>query len=252
MSRIDTAAGMVAATPMLVLLVLLLVVAATARWSYRCCQARDRPCRPGWWAVVSVAAGIVFLVLALATRRDGVLVQFDHALASALSLSISPPSLWLLSWITHLGDRTLLTILAVAMTAALLWRRRWTLACLCAVVTGVGGLLTTGMKHTFQRARPEHLHGYVYEMGWSFPSGHASAAMAVYGIACFLALRILPARWHEIGLVGAATLICAIGASRVFLQVHYFSDVMAGFALSLAWMSLCLAVMGWVRLRRRH
>src|SRR3546814_6363795 len=104
------------------------------------------------------------------------------------------------------------------MTAVLLWGRQWGLAVACAVATGGAGALNQALKHLFQRIRPEHVHGYVSADGWSFPSGHASAALAVYGFACYLALRTLPMRWHLPCLAAATALITAIGASRVLLQ----------------------------------
>jgi len=198
--------------------------------------------RPVWvcWSVAA-GAGSAFLVLAMAMSLGGGLVELDDALASALSLSMPPSLLWLLSWFTYLGDRNLLTVIAVGMTAGLLWRRLWGLALACAVVTGGAGALNQALKQLFQRVRPEYVHGYANADGWSFPSGHASAALAVYGFACYLALRSLPVRWHVPCLATAAALIAAIGVSRVLLQVHYLSDVIAGFALSLAWLALCLA-----------
>lgn len=200
--------------------------------------------RPGaiWWAL-SIVMGLFFLILAAQVGRDGALRQLDSQLASSLSVSIPPLWLWFLSCFTYLGNRDFLAGVAVTLTATLLLRREWRVAIVCIVVTGGGGLLTTVMKHTFQRMRPEHVHGYVYETGWSFPSGHAAASMAVYGFACYLILRVLPARWHRLCLVAVVILICAIAVSRVLLQVHYLSDVMAGIALSLSWLSLWLGVL---------
>ena len=97
------------------------------------------------------------------------------------------------------------------------------------------------LKHGFQRLRPDFEHGYTAVVGWSF-SGHASAAMAVYGTACYLVWRLAPAAWHKPGLALAAALVAAIGLSRVLLQVHFASDVAAGWAISLAWMILCVGL----------
>jgi len=234
-------AAWVAAHPLLIFLAAPLAAGGGA-WLLGRRYGQRSGARPAWacWGVAA-GAGLVFLGVAAAMSRRAGLVDLDVALASALSLSMPPALLWLLSWFTYLGDRNLLTIIAVAMTAALLWRGRWRLALACAIVTGGAGALNYAFKHLFQRVRPEHVHGYAAADGWSFPSGHASAALAVYGFACYLLLRRTPARWHPHCLAGAAALITAIGASRVLLQVHYFSDVVAGFAASLAWLALCLA-----------
>lgn len=187
------------------------------------------------------AALALFLVLAFAIESEGRVVAFDRALANSLSLSMSMPLLWLLSWFTYLGDRTFLTGVSVLMTLFLLWRGDWRLALVCAVATGVGGALNWLLKHAFERVRPEHDHGYASAAGWSFPSGHSSAAMAVYGMACYLLWRLAPPAWRLPGVALLAALIMAIGLSRILLQVHFASDVLAGFAVSLAWLALCVA-----------
>ena len=243
----DACIDWVAAHPLLIFLAVPAAAGACAGWLGHH-LGRRAGSRPAWvcWGVAA-GAGAVFLGLAAAMSLRAGLVDLDNALAARLSLSMPPPLLWLLSWFTHLGDRGLLTVIAVGITAALLWRRQWSLALACAIVTGGAGALNQAFKQLFQRLRPEYVHGYANADGWSFPSGHASAALAVYGFACYLAMRILPPRWHVPCLAGAAALIVAIGVSRVLLQVHYFSDVVAGFALSLTWLALCLA--GAERLR---
>ncbi|MBB1596036.1 phosphatase PAP2 family protein [Achromobacter sp. UMC46] len=185
---------------------------------------------------------LLFMGLAMAVRHQGGIVAFDGALAAALSMSMDTSLLWVLSWFTYLGDRDFLTVLSVLMTLYLLWTGWWRLAAFCAIATGVGGAINTLLKHTFERVRPEHDHGYATVAGWSFPSGHASAAMAVYGTACYLVWRLAPPAWRWPCVAVAGALIMAIGLSRILLQVHFASDVLAGFAVSLAWLSVCVAV----------
>lgn len=207
---------------------------------------------PGGRAVLFAATIAVslstFLMLALAVERRGPVVAFDDALANALSMSMSTSLLWLLSWFTYLGDRTLLTVFGVLMTVGLLWNRLWGLALFCAVATGLGGALNWLLKHTFERVRPEHVHGYASATGWSFPSGHSSAAMAVYGTACYLLWRLAPPAWRMPCVALMAALIMAIGLSRILLQVHFASDVAAGLAVSQGWLAICIAVVERSRL----
>lgn len=187
------------------------------------------------------AAVLIFVAFAWAVHSEGRVVAFDGALANALSMSMDPSLLWLLSWFTYLGDRNFLTVLSVAMTLYLLWTGWWRLAAFCAITTGLGGALNWVLKHSIERVRPEHDHGFVAATGWSFPSGHASAAMAVYGTACYLVWRLAPAPWRWPCVAVAAALIMAIGLSRILLQVHFASDVAAGFAVTLAWLAVCVA-----------
>ena len=197
--------------------------------------------RSALFAATALAAFGTFLALALAVDSRGTIVAFDSALADALSMSMSTSMLWLLSWITYLGDRNLLTVFSVLMTLGLLWRGMWQLALFCAITTGLGGALNWLLKHTFERVRPEHDHGYAMASGWSFPSGHSSAAMAVYGTACYLMWRLAPPAWRMPCVAGMTALIVAIGLSRILLQVHFASDVVAGLAVSLGWLVLCVA-----------
>jgi membrane-associated phospholipid phosphatase len=194
------------------------------------------------FAAATCAAFALFLALAISVQRQGTVVAFDSALANALSMSMSTALLWLLSWFTYLGDRNFLTGLSVLMTLYLLWRGLWPLALFCAVATGLGGALNWLLKHTFERVRPDHEHGYVNAVGWSFPSGHSSASMAVYGVACYLLWRLAPPAWRTPCVAFMAALIMAIGLSRILLQVHFASDVMAGLSVSLGWLALCVAV----------
>jgi len=207
----------------------------------RCGLSLPGRSRAAFFMTGTCAALALFLVLAFAIESEGAVVTFDRALASSLSMSMSTPLLWLLSWFTYLGDRKFLTGISVLMTLFLLWRGDWRLALVCAVATGVGGALNWLLKHVFQRVRPEHDHGYASVAGWSFPSGHSSAAMAVYGMACYLLWRLAPPAWRLPGIALLAALIMAIGLSRILLQVHFASDVLAGFAVSLAWLALCVA-----------
>ena len=212
----------------------LLFARGCLRWSPR----RRAAC----FALGTCASFALFFVLAYAVGRPGAVVAFDRALAAALSMSMSMPLLWLLSWFTYLGDRTFLTIIAVLMTLFLLWGRQWRLAVFCAVATGLGGALNWLLKHSFERVRPDHDHGYATAVGWSFPSGHSSAAMAVYGTACYLLWKLAPPAWRLPAVAMLAALVMAIGLSRILLQVHFASDVAAGFAVSLGWLAVCVAV----------
>jgi len=219
-----------------------LLAGAAAFWGMRAYVGRPRRARHAIYASSLAVWLLLFLGLAMAVQRQGDIVAFDGALADALSMTMDTSLLWLLSWFTYLGDRNFLTVLSVLMTLYLLWTGWWRLAAFCAIATGVGGAINWLLKHTFERVRPEHDHGYATVGGWSFPSGHASAAMAVYGTACYLVWRLAPPAWRWPCVAVSAALIMAIGLSRILLQVHFASDVVAGLAVSLAWLSVCVAV----------
>jgi undecaprenyl-diphosphatase len=195
-----------------------------------------------YWGLV-VFAVFLFAFLAAAVEQQGAIVQFDTALARAFAVAAPTELYGWLARLTRLGDRNLLAIFAGCVMLILLYQRRWVLAAGWVATLAGGGALNWALKHSFQRLRPEPIHGYVTVQGWSFPSGHASSAVAVYGILCYLTLRLLPAPWRGVCLFAAVWLITAIGLSRVILQAHYLSDVVAGFAITFAWLAVCVVVM---------
>lgn len=136
---------------------------------------------------------------------------------------------WFLT-ITNLGSPLVITILSILLTVYLVFRGKWRDALFldgCVITTWwVMGRL----KELLARPRPsgEHL---AYATGFSFPSGHAMVSTAFYGFLAYLALRFIPGRSGRIIASILIILIFLIGISRVYLNVHYFSDVVAGFLL---------------------
>ncbi|WP_313622213.1 phosphatase PAP2 family protein [Achromobacter sp.] len=237
----DAYAAWAAAHALQLFFVLPVLAGGVALLFMQCYRRLSANGRTALFATTACVSFALFLVLALAVEHRGMVVAFDGALANALSMTMSTSMLWLLSWFTYLGDRNLLTVVSVLMTLGLLWRGRWQFAVFCAIATGLGGALNWLLKHTFERVRPLHDHGYVIATGWSFPSGHSSAAMAVYGTACYLMWRLAPPAWRLPCVAVMAALIMAIGLSRILLQVHFASDVVAGLSVSLCWLTLCVA-----------
>jgi membrane-associated phospholipid phosphatase len=141
--------------------------------------------------------------------------------------------------ITFLGN--FVTLLAVTLVAvAILWRRRERTDALFVALAFVGAqVLSNGMKLGFRRERPFFPDPLATESTFSFPSGHALVSIAVYGAIALVLARQLPSPGQQALLVaGTAVLVLAIGFSRLYLGVHFLSDVLAGFAAGIAWLSL--------------
>lgn len=202
---------------------------------------------------ILVGAGIVFAEMAGALDAGDAVGRFDVALTQALRLQLSAATLRVFALVTHLGDTRTLTALCIVVAAVLVWcgQRALTLAWVLAVAGN--GALNNLLKSVFERVRPEHDHGFlVADGGWSFPSGHSSGSVAAYGMLAYVILRFVSMRWQLPLLLLAAAVAFTTGVSRVFLQVHYASDVLAGFASGLAWLTICMAVAEWWRVRRRE
>lgn len=199
---------------------------------------------------VAVVACVGFVEIADEIGVDEDLGRFDVALSAALSQHASAEQLRIFAVVTQLGDKRFLMPLAAAVAVLMLFRRRWVLMATWAIATAGGGLLNVALKALFARSRPEHLHGFASADGWSFPSGHSSGAFIVYGLLAYLLVINTASRWHLPVATIAMTLIVVVGFSRVILQVHYFSDVLGGFAFGAAWVAAWIA--GLEAFHRRH
>ena len=143
--------------------------------------------------------------------------------------------------ITALG--TAVVVLAVVGISALflfLTHHRYS-AGLLLVSTGGGIVLNSLLKLGFQRPRPDVIEWGTHAMSSSFPSGHAMSAAIAYGTVGWLAARLAPGRRSRLAiLLVAALLVVLISLSRIWLGVHYPSDVLAGFLVGIAWAGFCM------------
>jgi membrane-associated phospholipid phosphatase len=201
--------------------------------------------RLGVALVVSAAAG--FAVTAYVTG-NGAFAQADQAFLDALHASMPARVVKHFAWITWFGDARTLALLCVGTVAALLDCDEPALACGLAVAVGGNGLLNTAMKHAFERMCPQHEVTLPLGHGLCFPSGHTSGAVVAYGMLAYVLMRTLPQRWHLPVLMSATALVFTVGWSRVFVEAHFPSDVLAAFASGIAWLALVvLFTESWLR-----
>lgn len=204
------------------------------------------------WALVCAAALAAFAGLARQVMADAPpawLVALD-GWAGGYRQAIPAWAMEGVAALTHLGDVATLTVLAALVALALAWRRRWLAAGWWLLAVIGNGLLVRWTKQVFGRARPDA--PYLEVHGYSFPSGHAMSALAVYGLLCVMLWRWQPAPPQGAAVpaeagraqpaarrlaVALALLAAAVGGSRVWLGVHYASDVIAGWLLALAWLA---------------
>lgn len=151
---------------------------------------------------------------------------------------------------TALGSVTLVSW-AVAVAVIPLWRggdRRGALQ-LIAAMMGVA-LWTFLTKNLFSRERPDMVYRLLEVQGYSFPSGHSSSASALYvTLALVLARHVRSVRGRTWVFVGCGAMALLIGASRVYLGVHYPSDVVSGLSFGAGWALLLAAAFEWRRTR---
>lgn len=202
-------------------------------------------------AIVLIGVG-VFGVLASLLAAGGIQGWSDQAFTEVLRAATPATALQVFATLTHLGDTTTLTALCIAIAFALIAFGRHGLAFSWVFAMAGSGLLIKALKQVFGRVRPLNSEGFVLEHGFSFPSGHSSGAVVAYGMMTYLALRLLPIGWHLPALLVTVALAVTIGASRLFLGVHFASDVIAGFASGTAWLALCITGSEYIHWRYRQ
>ena len=193
--------------------------------------------------VISLAGLWVFAGVTEDVIHHDPLTQFDVALLDWLHARATATGYAVFNAISLLGSPVMLTILALAVALLLAARREWiVLAGWLAAFAG-GGLLDVVLKLVIRRPRPPGAAAFLQHFSWSFPSGHAMASLIGYGMLAYvLTLLWIHHRSAQIAVVlGAALLIIAIGFSRLYLGVHYFSDVVGGYAAGVLWLSACIS-----------
>ena len=138
--------------------------------------------------------------------------------------------------LTLIGTPVGIGILVLIVSVLLAFRNRYRWAAYLIVTTTVGGLLNLQLKSYFARARPELAEALRNAHGYSFPSGHAMGSAVCFAALAYLAVRTIP-RWrHRAAAIAfAGTMILAISGSRIYLGVHWISDVGAGICAGLIW-----------------
>lgn len=178
---------------------------------------------------------------------EGETHALDLAVLRALRVEGQPQTLIGPHWlhvaatdVTALGSVTVLGLIILLAFALLASLRRWSEGALLLAGAGGGLLISQGLKRVFGRERPELAYRAVEAVNASFPSGHAMLSAVV-----FLTLGVLTARFADrrrvrvLAMSAAVLLSLLVGASRVYLGVHWASDVLAGWCVGAAWAMAC-------------
>jgi undecaprenyl-diphosphatase len=200
--------------------------------------------------------GVAFLLLLVIFNKlasevlEGDTQSFDKKILFAfrnpadLSRPIGPR--WLVSGaldITALGSATVLGLTVFAVAGFLLLQGLWRRALFVTVASCGGWFINTALKQLFQRPRPDIVPHLREVMTMSFPSGHALQSAVVYLTLGALSMHIAQRRLTKLYCMSVAMLATAlVGTSRVYLGVHYPTDVLAGWLIGLSWALLCWMV----------
>lgn len=204
----------------------------------------------GWVAFVLTLAGLGKVVDEV--FRESRPVAGDLALLRLVQGWQDPSLTRLMTGLTELASLRFVALAALAMILVLVARRRWVDGVTTAVVTAGGGILVELLKLVFHRPRPSLFPPLLAETGYSFPSGHALVAFSFYGLLAYLLLRGGRTAPRKLGAALLLLLIGLIGLSRIYLGVHWPTDVLGGWVTGGAWLSACLLISEELRKRSRR
>ena len=181
----------------------------------------------------------VFYVIAKEVTSSDIL-SFDQTIIDFIQSYISDDLTKWVERVTFFGSVFFLAAAIGIITVLLIWRKKYALAIFFLSVNGIGALLNKLLKWFFKRERPDILP-VIIEKGYSFPSGHSMGSLIFYGSCAYLCIHILKSTGRKISAyVIAALFILSIGVSRIYLGVHYPTDVVGGFTIGIAYSAVCI------------
>lgn len=202
--------------------------------------------------VIMLMAVLVFGHIAEDVITTDAIVTLDLQIAAWFHAHARPALTAFFLVLTDLHSTPGVLVLSLLFTLLLVRKRAWDWVRCMALAVPLGMLLNVLLKHIFQRARPSFEHPLLSLTTYSFPSGHTAAATLLYGVVG--AYLVCNCRgWRRLlVVVWAVGMVALVGLSRIYLGVHYFSDVIAAIASSTGWLAVVLtAVMTW-RKRQAH
>jgi undecaprenyl-diphosphatase len=193
--------------------------------------------------LVAIAGTIGFAALAEVVR-EGYTQHFDTAVLRWLGAHHTPTLTTIMTEVTPLGTGVVV-LTVVGITTAFLWHTEHKHSARMLLAATAGNILLNNvLKLFFDRARPSVFEWETHAASSSFPSGHAMSATVVYGTVAYLLARLQKHRWaRAITLLLAVIMVALICLTRLYLGVHYPSDVLGGIIVGLAWSGFCMATL---------
>lgn len=196
-------------------------------------------------AVLASLAGAVLSVFLFAwiaeEMKEGDIMRFDLAGRAWVHQFASPRMTLVMETLSFIGSYVLVAAFIVSLI--IFWKRRWRRGLTWLTIAMAGAVvLDLVLKFAFHRPRPSPFYGVALH-SWSFPSGHALSSFCFYGVLAGLLIhRVKPLPWRIAIWCAAAALVGAIGLSRIYLGVHYPSDVLAGYLAAAVWVTAMVAL----------
>lgn len=206
-----------------------------------------------FFAFVTIIIGINYFVALTEELSGKALIGYDRKITDFIISFRTPELNKFFQFITDTGDVYAYLIAVILAAAFFFWIfRSWKFILQLLFILILSGLSNIALKNAIDRSRPgiEHL---VVVKTLSYPSGHAMSAMAFYGFLIYLLFQIKMPGWVRLFLtILFSSLILAIGISRVYLGVHFPSDVAGGYIAGLIWVAFCIILFNVIDLLRKR
>jgi membrane-associated phospholipid phosphatase len=191
----------------------------------------------GWLTIYLLILGVVAWLCTEVWEKEA--FSFDRAFLLWLHQFANPQLDRLFLFFTSLGDPPAVVTIFMMAIAWLFLKQHYTDGLRLTIVCAGGVVINQGMKLFFAKPRPELWPRLIADLSFSFPSGHAVGSMVVYGfIAYILAKKWPPSKQYIYAI--ASVVILAIGLSRLYLGLHYPTDIIAGYGIGILWLTTCL------------
>ncbi|MGE8206388.1 phosphatase PAP2 family protein [Heyndrickxia sp. NPDC080065] len=203
-----------------------------------------------WLGAIEIILLGIFIwgFFAIATSFNGPEIhKFDYNIISIVQSNISDRLTSIMLFITFFGSVKGVAIITALVIIALFITRHRLLSLFLMVTIGLGaGVFNKILKLYFKRERPD-IQPIIQEHGYSFPSGHSMGSMILYGSLAFILFKVFNHTWAKIvGAIFGIVMIFAIGISRIYLGVHYPSDVVGGYIAGAFWLLICIITFSFV------
>nr|WP_019506641.1 phosphatase PAP2 family protein [Pleurocapsa sp. PCC 7319] len=195
----------------------------------------------------------LIIIYVVAQISDEVLDQEAFAFDKTILLwihSFANPTLdGIMHFITRLNDPSTVTVIAFVTLGILLWRRYYSEAQIFIIDCLGGVVLSYGLKSVFGKVRPDLWQSAIEDLSYSYPSGHALGSTVLYGFIAYL----IATRYPQFSLLIYAVVVCLIGAiglSRLYLGVHWPTDIIGGYGIGFLWLTFCITMLKLQRIKR--
>lgn len=196
-----------------------------------------------------MAGAIVLDTLVFGVMRDiarGYITSFDMAIITAVRLHTTSTLSQAMMVITELGAMPFYIVFGGIITILLCIKKHIARGIMLVVCSGGSGLMTLLLKSIVMRIRPDMMP-VIIETGYSFPSGHSVTAVCFYGYLAYLCYRYAGSNMVRYSmLVVCIALILSIGISRIYLGVHYPTDVVGGYIGGMMWLSISILLLDYI------